>query len=341
MDDSEKARRIAELREQLKDGRGNQADPAAGPNGPGDDLQAGTAFQDAGRAIDGAASNRRSSAGNERQPGGDERGSTTVAVGRRPADRRRSSDSGSPATSTTAAATGPGTRRVGSIIADEPIPIRSENPITFDRQEPTFKDPTENPVQLNSTQLQLSSKYPRLRSIFEQNSDITIEQLARELKVSNGTAHKVKKQWFENRPETAKPRAKEISENIGSFFKGGSILSKREAEERAESFVSALENDFQALDQYLWYRQKTVGIETNNQPIWSDLDSEEIEKISGIMLRWGQRNAAAAAAVRGVSESGDYIAVASIFVPRVRNTVDIVRKTRKPRPKRGQRANSN
>lgn len=90
---------------------------------------------------------------------------------------------------------------------------------------------------------------------------------------------------------------------------------------------------FQYMDQFLWTRYAKVGKPTD-QPIWSNLDQEEIDALTRVMMRFGQHNAAAAATVRGVVEGRDYMTVGMIFVPRVTATVEAIRETAQPRAPR-------
>jgi hypothetical protein len=196
-------------------------------------------------------------------------------------------------------------------------------------------------VRQEQTPVSLSSKYPESNDILSENPAISVRKLAAKLGVSNDTAHRIKKEYQETHqaPEPAVAPVK--LPTLPNINLGGRLLSKSEVAEMQETFTAALESDFQALDQYLWHRQMVVGIDTQEQPIWSDLDSEEVEKLTKIMLKWGQRNATAATVVRGVVDSSDYVAVASVFIPRVKSTVDIMRKTRRPRARRGRMQDEN
>ena len=120
----------------------------------------------------------------------------------------------------------------------------------------------------------------------------------------------------------------------------GKTLSAKEAQDLAEPFLSALENDFHTMDVYLWSRQKLAGKDTDDQPVWSDLDEEECQALTSILLKWGQKNAAAATIVRSVVDMSDYVVVGSIFLPRINQTVKIMRETHVPRQRRGQHENS-
>lgn len=127
-----------------------------------------------------------------------------------------------------------------------------------------------------------------------------------------------------------------VQQKIEQIVSGGEKLSQKEADEMKTSLLEALGDHFDSLDKYLWNRQKSAGKESHDQPIWSDLDQEEIEKLTKLMIRWGRHNATAAAVARATVDSADYVACATIFAPRIHQTVKIMRETRIPRKKRGE-----
>ena len=51
------------------------------------------------------------------------------------------------------------------------------------------------------------------------------------------------------------------------FIPKGHTFSKQEAQDKAEELTAALESDFDNLDEYLWMRQKAVGIDTQEAPV--------------------------------------------------------------------------
>lgn len=319
-----KEEKVRALRGALKNGRTAQSSTDLGTDDRNDDPASGANFQDAGRAVERLAANSNRPKRNAGKPGSNQRGPAAKPVRLRPADRRSGESDSSPALDT--ASSEPDTRVVGRIFADGPVPERVD-------LDPNTPDGTfDFPVRSDDTHVSLSSKYPASNDILSGNPKISIRKLAAQLGVSNDTAHRIKKEFEETHPVDVKPKE---GLKIPTLPKGNT-LSKSEVAEYQESFTSSLESDFQTLDQYLWHRQLAVGIDTAQQPIWSNLDTEEIEKLTKIMLKWGQRNEAAAAVVRATVESSDYIAVASIFVPRIKSTVDTYKKTRKPRVRRGQ-----
>ena len=114
----------------------------------------------------------------------------------------------------------------------------------------------------------------------------------------------------------------------------GKKLSVGEAKELTEPFMAAMTDNFRYLDTYLWSRQEKAGKSTHERPVWSDLDTEEVEALTRVMMRFGQHNAAAAATVRGVVEGQDYLTVGAIMVPRIGETVRIMRETSMPKQPR-------
>ncbi len=114
----------------------------------------------------------------------------------------------------------------------------------------------------------------------------------------------------------------------------GKKLSATEANALTSPFAESMEDYFKYMDQFLWSRQERAGKSSGEQPVWTNLDYEEIAALTRVMMRFGQHNAAAAAVVRGAIEARDYIDVGMIFVPRVQKTVEIMRETAQPRAPR-------
>lgn len=159
---------------------------------------------------------------------------------------------------------------------------------------------------------------------------ISARALGKKLGVSHEKANQLKREWQESHPPAvASTSGKE------EVYRGKSkTLSKTEVEELYEPFIEALESDFEAIDKWLWMRQKAVGIDTGETPIWSDFDEQEAAALTRIMFRWGQKNEIVAMGVRGIVDSGDYIKVGTMMAPRFKRTVEIYRETKKPRESR-------
>ena len=108
----------------------------------------------------------------------------------------------------------------------------------------------------------------------------------------------------------------------------------------AESLPAALEDDFRYLDEWLWSRQRAAAEpkeEIDERPVWSNLDEEEIDALTRIMIKAGRHNPTMAAISRAAVDSRDYVVTAAIVVPRAKKTLDIVRQTHRPAKRRGQK----
>lgn len=304
----EKQDKVKQLRESLRNGRNSAEISPAGGNPEGhdgsDDSSFRAAFQDAGGEDSGSVGSSEQALGNHQQPGGHRRSLEAIPGRKRQANRRSSQSDSSP--SSNPASSEPAEsieikKAVGRIVTDGPVKERNFAPETETAQ--------------------------------------TVGQGAEQPKRRGG--------WPKGKPRKGQiPGQETFSKEASSFeekgkiklplIRKGNVLSASEARELAEPLIASLEDDFHALDSYLWSRQKGVGIDTNNQPVWTDLDTEEITRLTGIMLKWGQHNETAATVVRTVVDASDYVAVGSVFIPRIKRTVDIMRETHKPRPKRGQ-----
>lgn len=104
------------------------------------------------------------------------------------------------------------------------------------------------------------------------------------------------------------------------FIKPGksNTLSQIEANAIKEPFKAALNDDFTYVDQLI---NHTTG---NEQPIWSDIDEDELNKLVSFGLKQGQRNAIAAGTVRGITEGSEYLALGAILAPRIQKTVSVL-----------------
>lgn len=130
-----------------------------------------------------------------------------------------------------------------------------------------------------------------------------------------------------------------LRERVRGVTGKGKTISEKEAAELQESLPAALEDDFRYLDEWLWSRQAAVDkdfSEVDKQPVWSNLDEDEIEALTRIMIKGSKKSPAMAAITRAAVDSRDYVVTAAIVVPRAKKTLDIVRKTHRPAKKRGQ-----
>jgi hypothetical protein len=114
----------------------------------------------------------------------------------------------------------------------------------------------------------------------------------------------------------------------------GKTLSSKEASDLRDEFRTSLEDDFVYLDQWL---QGKVG--DRNLQVWSNCDDEELDKVTDVFLRGAQRSPLLATVVRETVNTHDYIVVGMVFLPRLQETVSVLRTARakNPRPSRWQR----
>lgn len=206
---------------------------------------------------------------------------------------------------------------------------------------------SEQTVRSDDKNANLRTKYPQANKILSEQPGITVRALAEQLGVATSTAQDIKKAWEEVRPapkveKPAEPGALDaIKTNVSALLPRSGILTNKEADDLKETLPAALFDDFRYLDEYLWSRQEHADknfTEADKKPIWSDIDGDELESLTRIMLKAGKRSPAAAAMVRATVESRDYIATAVIVGPRVKKTFEIVRATHQAPVRRGHHA---
>lgn len=298
MQTDEKELKIQELRDELKNGR----------------IRAGsTASQDSFGDNDSSIGEERPDTKTIHRPGikndaingpayDNQRGTDKKPTGIRfSTGRPRKNNSGA---ANTTAATSSGTKRaIGRIQAVDDVPEREESAEA--EPEPPFI----------SKQAITQQDYERIRGTDQyQRIGNTQEVISRS-------------KWRRLPPSITQPGQQTAArpviqpgerKNIFPWFKQGSTLSQAEAKLLEEPLIAALGDDFSYVDEYIWHRCK----DEDQIPIWSDLDTEEIQTLARIMLKQGQRNPAAATMVRSLVEGSDYLATLVIVVPRVIKTVD-------------------
>lgn len=132
-----------------------------------------------------------------------------------------------------------------------------------------------------------------------------------------------------------RPRKEETPEKVKTpVFKRG-VLSAGEAQGLQEPLAAALIDYGTYLDKAL--RMYTADPEMPD--IWGDLTDLEASVIGRIMIRRGQRNAAAAELVRNMVEGSDYVNAAVVIVPRAMRTAQTMRAAA-PRRGKGKRENT-
>lgn len=303
----ERQQKIKALRDGLRDGRTTAASTASADidaDSRDDDTAFRTAFKDTTGELASVGRDSLQHETNHRESAGNRRSTQAKSRRLRQADRRLGESDGGTASDTAADNTD---NSIGRVIADGPIKERKLNP---DKPQGSFS--TEAPNQTEEATKKGIGGWPK----------------GKPRKPRDGVAAGGQQQQAPTIPQEKK--------SFIPTIRKGNVLSAKEVAELSEPFISALESDFNALDMYLWSRQKVVGQDTHEQPVWSDLDTEELQALTRVMMKWGQHNETAATVVRGVIDASDYVAVGTVFVPRIKRTVEIMRETRKPRAKRGQ-----
>lgn len=109
------------------------------------------------------------------------------------------------------------------------------------------------------------------------------------------------------------------------FFRQGNVLSPQEVAEYQETLPDALEGFGTDMDRALrWYAEYP-----DMPPIWEGMTDTELKPIVRLLLKHGQRNPAAAQAVRKIVDASDYVSAASTLVPKFILSSEVVRN--KPR----------
>lgn len=115
------------------------------------------------------------------------------------------------------------------------------------------------------------------------------------------------------------------NENKNKFFSGKTTLSSAEAKIYLEPLIQFLSDSDDNLDKLLWKMNGDV----TQQPIWSDITEKENRAFATLLLKRGQRSPATATVVRGMIDAQDYITVGMMLGPRLKQTFDIVRSSRR------------
>src|SRR6266702_7075736 len=274
-----------------------------------------------GRSDESIEANVRNLAAIDRKFGNNQRGVTQIPgrVGRatgRPGESDSSptdsSETGQPA----------GTRESGNLITDDPIPPRIEEPdFTFEegevslaKQQPPAKHKEDYYPSTNK-----GEKVFRLKQNREYCSS-----------AENYSKHLSRKEAQRPVEETGD---KQQSFREKYFKREASKLSKREALELFEPLKQALQDDFGYLDEGIWL----YCMSEDRQPIWGNIDDDEVSVLARLMLKQGQKNAEVAASVRILVDSDIYIQVAAIVAPRAIRTYQMLKGSPRPRLRQMQR----
>lgn len=121
-----------------------------------------------------------------------------------------------------------------------------------------------------------------------------------------------------NKPEIVKKERK-----IPAFLTGPTF-SKQEAISLQEPLITALHDELALADKALW----NITGDVLQQPIWSDISDKEMESLTNILLKLGQKSPAIATATRAAIDGSDYITAGVILAPRIGKTAQIVKQAR-------------
>jgi len=323
-----KQQRAAELRENLRNGRNRPPDePGQAVDGTGETLSRvsephgeplGATFQDARGTARHLTPTGGKPAARDRRNRDDKRGTTRQPerVGR--SDRRaEESNSGATPDNTAVEHAEPASQRptVGRLEANETISEPS-----------TPKIDLRPDAMLPMLVAHYKEDYRRTQRE-GQNVYALIDNPAQFITPDEFKQLKTRK---ESETSTNSVPLNSVSTEKPAFFKGG-VLSKQEADELYEPLVAALSDGFGYLDKLIWMECPQL----DERPIWSNTTTREDQAIAKILLKRGQKSAAAAAAVRTMVDSADYVMVGMLIAPRVRETVQAMReRPAKPRKKK-------
>lgn len=311
--------KVDELRKQLKDARQREAEPPGDTDRP--------TFSDAPRtdspshvveqyaAVERGPDQRGSepavrrlhgdkgavrATGNTQRKSGNRAGSGAPdSIGAGPQSGRLSQDNGSHWTDGTDISAGApsGKRRVGNLETTDPIPPR------------TFDENGEN-IRAEAT-------------VNFENKGTRTKRPAEPVASSNPRGRPRKQESSPFIPPVAGPVKPERKP-----FLQGNTLSKSEAESLQEPLVNALLREFELLDKALWKFAEGIPQGQLEQPIWSNITDAEMESLTNIMLKLGQKSPAMAMATRAAVDGSDYVNAALLVGPRFMSTANLFKAVR-------------
>lgn len=125
--------------------------------------------------------------------------------------------------------------------------------------------------------------------------------------------------------EQQKGTLKDKLKQAGQAIPKGNKLTTKEIEELREPLQVALTDEFSMLDQLLW---KYEGSDSLEQPIWSDIQDNEMEKFVNAILNMGTRSSTVATIARASVDMSDYIIAGTLLAPRLQTTAGLVKQVR-------------
>lgn len=293
--------KVEALREELRNGRrSGEAGESLVGHSAGPNEQVGSSIQEPGRDNKPTRRNRRTPASYERSI---EEKSKRVRQG-----SGRSGDDGSGAANGDIQSQGNSGRTISAIERLDEVPERIDNEIPL-QEKPVGR------YREDYSKTERNGKYvyyllaDRTQTITpEQYKALPNEKDAKTSAFANGISENIKK----------------VGESIFPSSKG-TTLSQTEAKELLEPLASAIQDYGGYVDRFLQYRTQEPAM----SDIWGDLTELEAQVLARIMIRRGQKNAAAATVVREMVNSSDYVQAAIIIVPRAMKTVEMTRRTSK------------
>lgn len=131
---------------------------------------------------------------------------------------------------------------------------------------------------------------------------------------------------YPNSEPPAKVGLKDKLKEAGQAIPKGNKLTAKEIDELREPLQQALSDEFGMIDQLLW---KYEGEESLQQPIWSDINDPEMEKLVNAILNMGTRSATVATIARASVDMSDYIIAGTLLAPRLQATASLVGEVRR------------
>ncbi len=298
--------KVAALREELRDGRRfNQTGESAIGHGTGANEQARSGVQATGRNNATAKRDRSTTASNKRS-------SQEIAQRVRQSSGRPGNDGSSTSDGNIQGQGNSGSAVTAAIERLDDVPVRIDNELPLPPEKPSGRCKED----YAPTRRGGKSVYYLLADKSQTITQEEYKALPRE-----GDASK---------PESSGGLADGLKKVSDTIFPGGkgTTLTNQEAKDLLAPLANALVDYGGYVDKFLQYRTHDPGM----PDIWGDLTELEATVLARLMIRRGQKSPAAAAVVRQMVESDDYIQAAIIVVPRVMRTVEATRRIpRKPR----------
>lgn len=94
-------------------------------------------------------------------------------------------------------------------------------------------------------------------------------------------------------------------------------LKESEAKQLHGDLRAALRDYFEYMDEALVNVQQNRGYVHIQKEVWSNVDDEELEKVTKALLKWAQRSSTAATVVNGLLAGKEYVDLGVILGPRV------------------------